>query len=336
MLHIVYGPDSFSSREFIRDLVTSLMVDDPAGEGLARIDGRTTTPADVLNACGQVSLFGTRPVVLVEGLLSRFESKKQSGRSRGRKRKGQATSEWENFPAKVQPVVSASELILVDGELGKGNFMLAALAPLGQVHVFSRPGGEDLLRWIARRAKSGDAGIDMAAAQQLAALSQGDLWYLASEVDKLAAYCAGRTITQQAIAELTMAASTSSIFKLVDAIVESRARDAQRLLEDMWESGSSAGYVLTMVERQLRIVAQALEATGPHGRVTLQGGEFAALPEFAQRRAVGQARRLPSALVRAALDRVTAADKAVKTGTLDERVALDLLINDLASAARRK
>lgn len=335
MLHIVFGPDTFSSGEFVRDLVARLLADDPAGEGIARIEGKTATPADILNACGQASLFGARPLVIVEGLLARFDPpKRSSGRSKAKKRKTLANTEWSGFAERLKPAVDAGELILLDGALDAKNELLNSLKSRDNTHVFPMPGGDTLRAWIVQRAKNAGAEIDDAAIEQLSAQSQGDLWYLASEVDKLSAYCQGTTITAQSVADLTTGLATSSIFKLVDAIVEGKVHDAQRLLADMWESGLSAGYVLTMVARQLRIIAQALEAAGAKGKVSLQGGEFAGLPDFARTRAVRQCRGMTPASVRAAMACVSATDRAIKTSTLDERVALDLLINDLVVVGR--
>jgi DNA polymerase-3 subunit delta len=335
VLHIVYGPDTFSSRGFVRDLVASLLQDNPTGEGIARVEGKTATPSEVLNACGQVSLFGARPVVIVEGLLARFEPPKRPGRSRTRKRKALSEGEWADFADRLKPAIATAEVIFVDTQLSSGNDLLAALKDCADVHVFPVLSEAEQVRWMTQRAREAGSGIEDAAARQLAAQAQGDLWQLAGEVDKLAAYCSGETITTQAVARMTASTPSANIFRLVDAIVEGRAKDSQHLLEDMWQSGSSAGYILTMVERQLRIVAQALEATGPRGKVTPQGGEFAGLQDWAQRRAVSQGRRLSPHRVRLALDRVTEADRAVKKGTLDEQTALDLLINDLVAVGRR-
>ncbi|MFW6056592.1 MAG: DNA polymerase III subunit delta [Chloroflexota bacterium] len=335
MLHIVFGPDSFSAHECVQRLLASLSANDPDGEGVARLEGKTATPTDILNACGQVSLFGGRPVVIVEGLLARFESKKRAPRGRGRKKKGSGSGEWDGFADRLGSVVEAGDLILVDGALDAKNEMLVALRPLSkQVHVFPVLGGEELQKWIVRRVKEAGAGIEADALRQLSGQSQGDLWYLSSEIEKLAAYSQGKTITSRAIAELTTGTLTSNIFWLVDAIVEGRVRDAQRLLDEMWRSGFSAGYVLTMVERQLRIVAQALEATEARGKVRIESGEFAGLPEFARTRAVKQSRGMTQRSVESALACVVAADRSIKTGRLDERVALDLLINDLVTVGR--
>ena len=334
MLHIVFGPDSFSAHECVQGLLASLSANDPDGEGVARLEGKTASPGDILNACGQVSLFGGRPVVIVEGLLVRFQAKKRAARGRSRKKKGSGTGEWDGFAERLGSVVDAGDLILVDGALDAKNEMLMALRPLGKVHVFPVLGGDELQRWIVRRVKEAGVSIETDGVRQLSAQSQGDLWYLSSEIEKLAAYCQGKAITGRAVAELTTGTLTSNIFWLVDAIVEGRVRDAQRLLDDMWQSGFSAGYVLTMVERQLRILAQALEATESRGKVRLEGGEFAALPEFARTRAVKQSRGMTQRSVESALACVVAADKSIKTGRLDERVALDLLINDLVTVGR--
>jgi len=335
VLHIVFGPDTFSSHEYVRELVASLLPRDSIGDGVIRIEGKTATPTDILDACGQVSLFGAKPVVIVEGLLARFEPPKRSGgRSKTRRRRTLENTEWSDFALRVQAAVATADLILLDGALGATNELLAALRSKDNVRVFPLPGDEDLHTWIVERARKAGARIDDGAVRQLASQSQGDLWYLASELDKLSVYCQGRMITRQSVAELTAGMTTSNIFWLVDAIVEGRVKDAQRLLADMWQSGLSAGYVLTMVERQLRILAQALEVTGSKGEATLRDSEFARLQHFARTRALRQSRGMTHASVRAAFACVLAADRAIKTGTLDERVALDLLINDLLAVGR--
>jgi DNA polymerase III delta subunit len=113
--------------------------------------------------------------------------------------------------------------------------------------------------------------------------------------------------------------------------VERNVRQARRHLDDLYSRGLPPGYVFTMVNRQLRLIAQLHEAKGRSGTQALSG-ELASLPPFALQQATRQARRFSEPQTRYALERVVDADRSIKTGLFTDRMALDMLITEIVGS----
>ncbi len=336
MLHIIYGTDSFTARHVLRDVLVSTSTNTVESGSVHWIDGKSATPSQVLEACEQVSLFGDRRLVVVEGLLARFgkgDSKDRGARSRGRGKRPSELGEWEPFVARVQVLPEASVLILLDGDLTTTNPLLIALAPGATVNRLDPPAGQALVQWVQRRVAALDGSIDGDAAQRLAALVGSNLWQLNSEIEKLVTFADANAVTTGMVDNLVADSPTPNVFMLVDAIVERNQRLARRRLDDMYQKGLSAGYVFSMLTRQLRLIAMVQESTDRRNKTGSSSAELQGLAPFALQRATQQAQRYSEAQVRYALIRVVEADRGIKTGRSTDLVALDMLITDLLNSA---
>ncbi len=338
MLHVLYGPDTFTVHEELRRIIEPRTGTEDERPEVVRMDGATATPGQIGAACQQFSLLSSRRIVVVEGLLARFEPEKPS-RDRSRKartKKAGLPPEWEAFVPQAAALPDASMLALIDAELKPANYLLKALRALPglDIRLMTPPRGDKLVAWIRQRAEAAGARIDAEAAALLGALAGADLWIVHAEIEKLAVYADGRAITADMVRDMTANSSSSTIFALVDAIVEGRQANARRWLERMYRDGLSAGQIFTMVERQMRLIAQLLEARRGTAGVE-PSGELAGLQDFARNRASEQSRRFDERRVRRALDAIVAADRSIKTGACTDRTALDLLVTDLLPPASR-
>lgn len=333
MLRLIFGHDTFTVREKLRELLSQYVGDESPLQGAHWIDGRSATPRDVIEAAGQVSMFAATKIVVVEGLLSRLTRGDARRKvARGRKRNGRSgeLGEWEGFSEKVRGLPESSVLILTDGEVKEPNPLLDELAAVaGDTVRCPFLAAPELVRWVQERVARRGGRIEAAAASRLAAIVGPDLWLMHSELEKLVIYADGQPITVNMVDGMAASAPAPTIFALVDAMVEQDMQQARRRLDDLYHKGLPAGYVFTMVARQLRLIAQAHEARGRHSGPV--AGELAGLAPFALQRAMRQAQRLSEDATRQALERVVAADRAIKTGTFTDRMALDMLITDIAA-----
>jgi len=334
MLKLIFGPDTFTVRERLREALTQNQRADSLSEAAQWLDGRTVTPREISEAAGQTSMFVTARIVVVEGLLARFSKRGARVKTRGSKKRSQndaGLGEWRGFSAIVSSLPPSSTLILIDAEVTESNPLLRELIPVAAETIrCSALTGRQLVQWINGRALSQESRIEPAAVSRLAAIVGPDLWLMQSELEKLMVYADGGPITAAMVNDMAAAAPAPTIFALVDAIVERNAPQARRRLDDLYNRGLSSGYVFTLVARQLRLIAQAHEIRGRRGQLS---GELAGLPLFALERTKRQAQRQSEAATRAALLCVLAADRAIKTGLLTDRMALDTLITDITTSA---
>ena len=81
MIHVFCGSDDFTLHEALAELKAELNSDDMLATNTATFEGNQVRPDELLAVCGTVPFMGAHRLVLVEGLLARFEAPR--GRRRG-------------------------------------------------------------------------------------------------------------------------------------------------------------------------------------------------------------------------------------------------------------
>ena len=338
MLHIIYGADSFTARQIVKTLSGERQQGEIGGpDTTVWLEQKSTSPGAVIDACSQGALFGAPPAVILEGLLTRFEPSRAGG-SRGRKSKkkdGSPLGDWEPFPGMVAALPDTSLLILLDGPIKGPNPMLKAIQPNAtETHVLNTPNAGQIARWVQQKVAEEGGSIAPEAVRSLSMNSNGDLWFVNSEVEKLLMYAGERMITGEMAESMVTGMQSTTIFALVDAIIEGRQDVARHNLDTLYHEGIATGYVLTMIHRQLRLMAMAKDKT--MGMSEGAKSELSGLHPFAQDKARKQASRFSLPAVRRAMRAVIAADRSIKTGMSDERAALELLITEMLPAGARR
>ena len=121
------------------------------------------------------------------------------------------------------------------------------------------------------------------------------------------------------------------MFELVDAIVEGRADLALRLLRRVLDDGSIAPTLLqVMVARQLRHLIRGTELLERH-TPEAEIAEATGLRGFPLTKMMRQARQTNRTAVEASLHDLEAADFAVKSGRMNDELALELVVCRLAA-----
>jgi len=332
MLYVLYGRDDFSLREELARIKGKLDSDGMLSSNTDVLDGREVSPEQLMAICDTIPFLSAHRLVVVEGLLKRFDrpERPRRGARAGRGPSAEALERWLGLADYAQRMPETTTLVLVDGELSGGSSLLKALSSAGQVREFRalRPGA--VLQWILERAQNQGIDISPAAARLLADLVGNNLWVLASELEKLAAYAQGRRIEGADVRALVSEARQVSIFAMVDAVVEKRAGVALRLLRQLTAAGAEGGYLLAMVVRQYRLIIQARELMTAGLSTREIGQRLGVASEFVLQRILDQAQRYSLSRLKAVYRRLLEADVGVKRGHYDEDLALELLVHDLA------
>ena len=325
--HILYG-DTFLVSEELKKLSAVAGAGELLEANRHQLNGGEFNLGELLSVCNALPFMDACRLVVVTGLLAALETRGGRG---GRGRSARALGEWDRLPAAISQMPDTTRLFLVDQAIGDSNPLLRALTPVVQVSHLTAPTGEALARFIKDAAQRKGAGISPAAIQTLTDLVGNDLWTLDRELEKLSLYAAGRSIEESDIQELVSQVREASIFNAVDALIDGRAAVALRLLQRLRQDGAALPYIISMVERQLRLVALARywsdQRVPPQELASKLG-----VPPFVARKTAEQARRNSWPDLDRRYQRLLQTDLAVKTGQVDsEDLALELLVADLAA-----
>ena len=342
--HILYGLDDYSLGEYIDEIKAGLGDWEMLKVNTSRLDGRKSTEKELADCCYAVPFLSPVRLVIVDGLLEQFESKreKQQSDSPDMARSGKRLKPWQNIEEIIRSMPRSTVLILVDADIKDKNPILKKLVALvkelnepvkkaellAEIKVFPQLRGSRLRYWIKDRVLEENATISEEAVTLLIELAGSNLWTMNNEIQKLLLYVHGRDINEKDVADLADYSRETNIFVLVDAIVEGNSREAHRMLYQMHREGSSSAYILSMITRQFRLIALAhdLKPGLPKWQIQNKLG----LVGYPLDKTLKQARSYDLEHIRKAYLELLQTDLAIKRGKYgDDHLALEIMLSSL-------
>jgi len=318
MFYIFHGPDELSRTEALAKLRDQMGDPSLAELNTTVLDGDSLTLGELREVCDALPFMSDRRLVIVHNYLTRLKS--------SAKRKGGPLDDLVDY---LPTMPDSVRLIFVEAEALPKKHPVLKLADKhekGHVQDFGGPGRGELTGWVATRVETKGATIERPAADALAVAVGDDLRLLDSEIEKLAIYVGDeRAITADDVELLVPYAGTANVFAMVDAIGRRDGRTALRLLHKLLDENAAPLYLLSMIVRQFRILIQAKELSA-QGLASSTIAKRAGLHPFVAEKAGRQAMNFSMGQLEVIYARLLETDLAIKTGQMDDVLALDTLV----------
>ena len=333
MLYILTGQDDFALNESLAEIKRGLGDPSLLATNTTTFDGRELTPEQLNIVAGALPFLTKWRLIIVGGLLERFEPKVSRGRQK--KTATDRKNDWQSFAALIGGFPESTVLVLIDSQATNKNPLLKALLPRAKMKSFPLLRGTRLSQWLDRRISQEDGSISPQASDLLVRLVGSNLWILAGEVSKLVLFTLGRRIEEGDVKAVVSYAQQTSVFVLVDAILESNVGLAQQLLQQLLQAGLSPSYILFMLARQVRLLIRAKELIR-EGRSEVEIQDRLGLSsEFAWRKTAEQVSRYSFERLKELHHKLLEADLSIKTGKYEAELALNILVAELGSQINR-
>jgi DNA polymerase III subunit delta len=321
--YVLHGPDNFSCRAQIHAMRAQMGDPSLAELNTSVIDGKNATAADVLSAAGAMPFLGDKRLVIVEGMLS-WLARKGAGKA-GKAQMDLLVEGLGQLPPHARVVFVESDTLTERHPVLK----LAKTDPGGYHKLFDPP--RDATRWIVNQAREEyQAEIEPRAAAALAALIEKDLRAADSELAKLAAYVDGeRPINEADVALLTPYVAEADVFEMVDALGRRDGAAAARLLHRLLDNDDPLR-LFGMIVRQFRLLILAREYLNEGGVPGQMGAAIGVHPYVAEK-LTRQVRAFSLDQLEMIYHFLLETDIGIKTGKVDDVLALDLLVAGVAS-----
>lgn len=328
--YIFHGDDSISRDEALARMRQSMGEDGDLNR--SEFDGAVTPVPEVLAAVKSLPFLADKRLVIARGLISHITR-------RGAGQAGKTAT--DRLIAELPGLPDYARLVLVeDGLLSEGNRLLKAAKSLdnGFIRAFAKP--QNLTRWISERAKNEYAAeITSQAAAAIASVVSDDLLRADNELCKLAAYVNDeRPINEDDVAALTPYVPEANVFEMVDALATGNgARALELIQQSLHDDPKDPGFRLfALIVRQFRLLLMTRDhIAGGGGSQAPAIAKALGVHPYAARKLPGQARRFRTEQLDAILKHLQRYDQDMKTGRIQPRLALDLLVTSLASEGPR-
>lgn len=339
MFYILHGTEEFGRSEELDSLRAKLAAGDEAMAQLNTtiLEGKNLTLGELRHACDTIPFMSDRRLVIVHGLLSwlvQGKGGKRAGASNGEE-SASRRSFLEELAAYLTILPDTARLVFVEETTLNASHPILKLAQeqhkRGFAHIkeFKHPKEWELPNWIQQQARDEGGEISWDASRELAGLAGNDLRLLHQEIEKLLLYADGRPVTETDVRTLVSRAREASVFDLVDYVGRREVDEALRLLHHLLDEGEPPLRLLAMLARQVRILLQVSELRS--NRMTQeQIAKQLKLHPYVVQKGLAQAPNFTLQQLEKAHALLVETDWMIKTGEMEDVLALDMLVVSLA------
>ena len=308
MIIFLYGEDTYRSRQKLNEFVGRYKKVHKEDLGLKRLEGNGLDFKDFQDDLETISMFGGKKLFLLENIFS-----------------NQGFKDW--FLKNKKRILSSNSTILIyeGGKANKKDKFFRFLLKNSRFQEFSFLGKDQLKRWAKTEFSRYDIKIQEKALSELVDFVGSDLWRMANEIRKLAAYKGkGGVIKADDVRALLKPKIDADIFKTVNAIAGRNKKIALGLLRAHLGLGDSPLYLFSMIDFQFRnllIIKDLLE----RGLSLYSSG----LHPYAARKTLPLLKKFTFVELKKIYRRLFELDLEIKSGRINPEIALDLLITEI-------
>jgi len=330
---VFVGEDDFSLRQSLEGIKRSIGDQATLAVNTTTLDGQHVTLDQLRSICETVPFLAEKRLLVVEGLLGRFEPKRKSSRKKTAGLTAQR-NEYKSITAYISQIPDFTILVLVDGKIGSRNPLMSELSNKAEVRSFPLLRGDRLPQWIRQRVTEVGGSVSPQAVDLLAKFVGSNLWTMANEIDKLVLFAGGRRIEEEDVGAVVSYAQEANVFIMVDAILGFQAGVAEQLLGQLLQQGAVPAYLLVMLSRQTRLLVRVKELRNQGKSKTEIQNKLGLTLEFVLRKALEQANKYSMVRLKEVYHKLLETDLSIKTGKYDGELALNILIAELCQKSR--
>ena len=217
-------------------------------------------------------------------------------------------------------------LIFAESEVDKRSRMYKAVKSCGMIEEFARQDEKTLMRWAAGILGKAGRKITQRDMELLLTKTGTDMGNLRMELEKLISYTEGKDIvTAEDIEEICTTQTTNRIFDMVRAVTEKNQKRALDLYYDLLTLKEPPMRILFLLAKQYRQLLQAKQFAAA-GLAQTEIASKLGVPAFVVRNISTCARAYTVSELEQAVADFVDAEEAVKTGRLEDKLSVELLI----------
>jgi DNA polymerase-3 subunit delta len=333
MIYVLYGIDDFSIRQELLEIQNAIMQDDIFNADVTKFYALSSTLTQIKEVCSTVPFMASKRLVILEGLLSLFDSGVEANRGKAAKR-----DHWKSFDSYVKEIPETTDLILIDGDINDRNKLLRQLAGDANVRSFPPIRDNNLINWINRKAKCEGCTISVPAVKLLADVVGSNLWIMQGEINKLSLYCSDKHITVEDVNTVVsdLFSREVKIFDAIDSIFLGNNPEFLKVIRKLQNEGMMTSQVVTMFARQLRLLLLAKHLQGKE----VKTGALGKLSSYTNNRWVAQkildqSRKYPEGVLRNIHTAVIGVDYLFKSESISQDSLGKIMIEAMAFSEQR-
>lgn len=304
--YLLYGEEVYLKRQY-RDKLVKAMTTEGDTMNFSAYQGKDINPGELVDLAETLPFFAERRVILVED-------------------SGFFKTSCDILAEYIPQINETTCFIFVESEVDKRGRTYKAIKKAGSAVEFVPQTEAVLTRWVLGRIKKENKNITQPVMQMFFDRTGFDMSNIDRELEKLLCYTLKKDVIEAEDVKAVVTEQISNkIFDMVDAISSHHQEKALELYYDLLTLKEAPMRILFLITRQFRILAEVKELTGK-GFSNKEIAQKVSVPEFAVRKYQGQGRSYTKEKLIQALKDAATAEEDVKTGKLNEKIAVEIFI----------
>ncbi len=305
-IYLLYGAEAYLKKQY-RDKLKNAMAAPDDNMNFTAFEGKDINAKEVIDLAETMPFFAERRVILIEN-------------------SGFFKNSAEEMAEYLKQVAPATHFIFVEEEVDKRSKMYKAVKNAGKIVEFATQGGELLTRWILGRLKREGKNITGNVMKLFLSKTGSDMSNIDKELEKLICYTMEKDVIETSDVEAVVTEQISNkIFDMVNAVAEHDQRKALDYYYDLLALKEPPMRIMFLITRQFQILFHVKDMTMKRlDQHTI--AQKAGIPDFAVRRNQAQARGFSLEQLEQALRDGAAYEEAVKTGKMNDQMAVELFL----------
>ena len=253
MIIFLYGPDTFRSRQKLKEIRQNFQNKvDADSSSISVLDGAKIGIKEIAEQINTGSLFVSKRLVIIEDFFNNKQEK--------------IFTELKEYleKQKLADLKEGNVLIFIDGELNtkaspikaKTKILFNFLSGQKLSQEFKRLNNSQLSNFVKEEFVKENRKISSTAIAELIARYQGDLWQISKEIKKLILYKTEGQIESKNLEEVGSHLYGEDVFSFTDALGARNSKLAIRIFEEQISAGVSLDQLLAMIIRHFKILIQ--------------------------------------------------------------------------------
>ena len=314
--YLLFGEEDFLKKSYKNRLKDSITDGDTMNFNY--FEGKGIDIGELISLADTMPFFAEKRLILIE----------DSGFFKG--------SSVEELVSYLPDMPDTTCMVFVESEVDKRNRLYKKVKEIGHCAEMSRQNASQLASWAGAILARAGKKITRNTMDVFLSMTGDDMENIRSELDKLIAYTGERdVVTEEDLQEVCSVRVSSRIFEMVSLIAAGKTRQAMDLYEDLLTLKEPPMRILFLIARQFNQILRVKELA-EQGKEKNEIASRLKLQPFVVGKTISQSRAFSREQILSCVTLCVEMEEAVKTGRLQDRLAVELLItNDYRKMGRK-
>ena len=313
-VYLLCGEEAYLRNQYKKRLRDALVMEGDT-MNYSYYEGKDVNPRAVIDMAETLPFFADRRVLMIEN-------------------SGYFKNKCDELADYMSVIPESTCFIFVETEIDKRSRLYKEVKKYGRIVEFGTQKEDTLIKWILGMLKKEEKNVTKETLHNFLTKTGSDMQLIKNELDKLIAYTEGRdVITTNDVEHVCVTQTTNKIFDMVNAIAEGNQKLALDLYEDLLSLKEPPMRILFLIARQFNQLYQ-VKLLQKEGRGSSEIAKQAGIVPFAMKKYQAQAKSFTEKELRKAVEDCVDSEEAVKTGMMNDRMSVELLIMKYSKSRR--